>query len=130
MSDYLWQWPLIDGPDQFEPWESSRPELVNFGLGDSASDNLISVLNKSGIDETQFRRMVEGVIEILWGSFWGAAEHELSMKALEAVLLTSNVSELPALTPFKFSLFTDNHGWGQKLTLEDRNFWRNCYKVS
>ena len=52
---YLWQWPLIDGPDQFEPWEKSRTELVNFGLGDSAGKELLIIIKESNIEENNFR---------------------------------------------------------------------------
>lgn len=128
LSDYLWKWPLIDGPDQFEPWESARPELVNYALGDEASRELVAALDKAQIEESRFRKITEGLVEILWGSFWGASEDELSMKALETVIASSKVEKLPSLTPFKFSLFSDMSGWGEKLTVEDRNYWRTSYK--
>jgi len=124
LSDYLWKWPLIDGPDQFEPWESSRPELANYGLGDEASKELLKALNEAEIEESRFRNIVAGLIEILWGSFWGGAENELSMEALTTVLISSKIDQLPALTPFKFSLFSDMSGWGEKISVEDRDFWR------
>lgn len=128
LSDYLWQWPLIDGPDQFEPWESSRPELVNYGLGDEPSTHVLSALGAVQIEESRFRNVVGGLVEILWGSFWGAAENELSFKALSTVLFSSKLEKLPALTPFKFSLYSDMNGWGEKIEKEDRDFWRNSYK--
>lgn len=125
-SDHLWKWPLIDGPDQFDPWEKSRPELVNFGLGDEASNELASVLESASLEESEFRQIVEGVVEILWASFWGAAEDELSIQALQTVIKRSNMSHLPSLTPFKFSRFSDGNGWGEKISLQDCEFWRKC----
>jgi hypothetical protein len=127
LSDYLWQWPLVDGPDQFEPWESSRTELVNYGLGDEASPEVLFSLEEAKIDEFRFRNIVNGLVEILWGSFWGAAENELSLKALSTVLSSSKLEKLPTITPFKFSLYSDMGGWGEKITKEDRDFWRRSY---
>lgn len=125
-SEYMWEWPLIREPSEFDPWERARPELVNYGLGDLASSGLVSMLESAQTDESDFREMVGGVVEILWGSFWGAANDELSMRCLETVLKRSKVLCLPPLTPFKFSRFSDRHGWGEHVLYEDCQFWRNC----
>lgn len=124
--NYLWKWPLIDGPDQFEPWEKSRTGLVNYGLGDPANNEIHSLLSEHGIDEDDFREIVAGVVEILWGSFWGEAEDELSHRSLVNVIRKCKVEEAPSLTPFKFSRFSENSGWGNKLTEEDCEYWKNC----
>ena len=126
--NYLWQWPLIDGSDQFEEWEQSRPELVSFGLGDEASENLMVCLSSLNISESAFRRIVFSLVEILWGSFWGAAEDELSMSSLRTIIIACQPDDYPVLTPFKFSLFKDKYGWGNKITKEDRDFWHHYTK--
>ena len=128
LSDYLWQWPMIQGPDQFSPWERSRPQLVNFGLGDEADDALKAQLCLANLDESRFREIVSALIEILWGSFWGAAEDDLSLRALEAVILLTKVSVLPPLAPFKFSRFADRDGWGATVCKGDRDYWRRSYQ--
>jgi len=125
-NDYLWKWPLIDGPDQFEPWESSRPFLVNFGIGDESDSKLDNLIVQANISEHTFREIVGGIVEILWGSFWGACEDELSLDSLNKVIQHSNVIALPNLTPFKFSKFSENSGWGFKLIPDDVTYWRNC----
>lgn len=127
-SDYLWQWPLIDGPDQFEPWQKSRPELVNYGLGDEASNELLNELELRGLCEHRFRNIVGSLVGILWSSFWGVSEDEFSLKNLRNVISSCKIEPLPlpVLTPFRFSLFSDEGGWGKKLTMEDRDFWRSC----
>jgi hypothetical protein len=124
--NYLWEWPLIDGPDQFEPWVQSRVELVNYGLGDPANDEIEMLLAKHALDEEHFREIISGIVEILWGSFWGASEDELSVQALINVTNRCKVESLPILTPFKFSRFEENGGWGNKITEEDRDYWKNC----
>jgi len=128
LSEHLWQWPLIDGPDQFEPWEQSRPELVDYGLGDGATKVILSVLEQGQVEESKFRDIVGGLVEILWGSFWGASENEQSLKSLSIVLNSANLDTYPPLTPFRFSLFSERSGWGQSLTKEDRDYWRSCSK--
>lgn len=121
---YIWEWPLVNGPDEFEPWENSRTELVGYGLGDPASHELIEYLNSKGIEEYKFREIVSGIVEMLWGNFWGAANFELTNKALSEVIRVSKINDLPPLTPFKFSLFSDANGWGNKPTEEDVEFWK------
>ncbi|MCS0109394.1 hypothetical protein NDJ40_08000, partial [Vibrio alginolyticus] len=128
--EHLWDWFLIDGPDEFEPWESKRPTLVNCGLGDEFPEDLQLSLAQNGIGESQFRTIVGGVTDILWGSFWGAAENEQSMAALESVISASGIEQLPVLTPFKFSLLSQNEGWGDKVTPQDLEFWRTCVKYA
>ncbi|KZN48588.1 hypothetical protein N474_24810 [Pseudoalteromonas luteoviolacea CPMOR-2] len=39
-ADHLWKWPFIDSPDQFTPWEPSKPYIVNYGIGDEANSEL------------------------------------------------------------------------------------------
>lgn len=122
--NYLWQWPLIKDSGQFDVWESERPTLVNSGLGDEFPEQLTELLSSNGIKEYQFRVLVSGVTEILWSSFWGAADNEGSLKYLKSVISVSGLEELPALTPFKFSVFTDSEGWGCEIMVSDRDFWR------
>jgi len=128
--DYLWKWPLIDGPDQFDPWQQSHTELVSFGLGLAATKELESVLESANVDQTTFREIVSGVVAILWESFWGGSEDELSLQALNNVIKASKLSELPRLTPFKFSRFSEMSGWGVKISLEDREYWRHCFEYT
>ena len=128
LSDYLWKWPLIDGVEQFNSWEQSRPQLVNFGLGDEASDKLKSILEFSDVNQSAFRGIVSNIVEILWVSFWGAAEDDLSIQALSTVIKSSKLSILPPLTPFKFSQFCDGNGWGKKVFKEDCDFWRHSFE--
>lgn len=124
--NHLWRWPLIDGPDQFEPWEQSRTVLINYGLGEQANEEIQGFLSEYNVDEYIFRQIISGIVEILWGNFWGGSEDELSLQSLHDVIRFTQVENLPTLTPFKFSRFRDGGGWGQKITAEDCEFWKNC----
>ncbi|KTF18380.1 hypothetical protein [Pseudoalteromonas sp. H105] len=128
--EHLWQWPLIDDPSLFDPWQSSRPYLVDFGLGDEASTELIDLLSSVGLSEERFRPIAETATLILWESFWGAAEDSVAMDHLERGLLASKLTEFPVLTPFKFSRFEQRDGWGDYITEQDRDFWRDCARYA
>ncbi|MCG6305479.1 hypothetical protein K6U21_15040 [Vibrio vulnificus] len=52
------------------------------------------------------------------------------MVAFENVISASGIEQLPVLTPFKFSLFSQNDGWGDKITPQDLEFWRTCVKYA
>ena len=122
--DYLWKWPFVsNGEIDFSDWEKRRPWLVDIGLGEPLGDSLSS-LNYANIKESSFRVVVSSVVEILWGSFWGEAEDELSLNCLSELIQATNPNSLPAVTPFKISKFKDNNGWGNSLTNEDVDFWR------
>ncbi|OAI22394.1 MULTISPECIES: hypothetical protein [Methylomonas] len=124
--EYLWQWPAINGPDEFNPWENSRPHLVNYGLGDEIHKEVLSNLEAKGVSEQSFRDIVSGVVEILWGNFWGAPDDDGSFRMLRQVVEAAKVDPLPSITPFKFSRFLDNSGWGQRPTVSDYTFWKAC----
>ncbi|MCQ3827863.1 hypothetical protein HXX02_00235 [Microbulbifer elongatus] len=120
---FLWKWPLIDGPDEFEPWIESAPALLHVALGNDLPHELKELLDERNIEEQRFRNIVEGLVEIIWGSFWGASEDLVSLEAFHKSFKSSRVEQLPPLTPFKFSRFRDNDGWGVKPSSSDVAYW-------
>lgn len=118
---YMWEWPIIS---DFESWEKRRPLLVNFGLGNDLSNSMTKTLASASIEEGNFRLVVGGTVEILWGSFWGAAEDDASFNSLNSMIQASGLKQYPVLTPFKFSVYADGDGWGNSISIQDRNFWR------
>ncbi len=122
---YMWQWPRIHAAGDFSLWESERPCLVNYGLGDPLGEGVENALVQAGVEELKFRTLVEGVVEILWGSFYGAAEDAQSLKSLHSVVNASGSIPLPPLTPFKFSRFCDGQGWGEKISADDHAYWKS-----
>ncbi len=125
---HLWIWLDPDKDEDFDEWEQSRTELINFGLGDAATPELSLIINASKIEEFQFRKVVESIVDILWGNFWGACDHEMTTNAFETVLSSCKLDKNPPITPFKFSRFSDNSGWGSDLTPEDFTYWKNCFR--
>ncbi len=122
--EYLWKWPLIDGPDEFEPWESNKPALINYGLGAPIPTDVEKVLKIHEVDEKEFKRIVQSLITILWGSFWGASEDELSLNSLKTIIELTSIEKIPKIKTYQVSKFGDMNGWGNKISKDDYELWR------
>ncbi|AJQ97490.1 hypothetical protein [Gynuella sunshinyii] len=122
--DYMWKWPLIEGPDQFDPWIKSSPTLIDFALGGELPESVRRKLVDSNIEEHRFRNVIEGLVEIIWSSFWGASEDSQSYESFQKSIKSMKIESLPPITPFKFSRFKDNGGWGEKPSLIDYEYWQ------
>ena len=122
--EYLWKWPLIDGPDEFEPWESNKPALINYGLGAPIPTDVEKVLKIDEVDEKEFKRIVQSLITILWGSFWGASEDELSLNSLKTIIELTSLEKSPKIKTYQVSKFGDMNGWGNKISKDDYELWR------
>jgi hypothetical protein len=119
----MWELPCIKSlPD----WESHNCELVHFALGDPLPREMLEALNSAGISEGEFRQLVENCVEIFYCSAYAASDNAGSLQALDQVLcVTSNVGVTPPpVQPFLLSLFDDAHGWGKKLSPDQRDGWR------
>ena len=123
--DYMWKWPLIEGSDQFDPWIKLSPKLIDFALGNDLPVNVGGKLFDCNIDEQRFRNVIEGLVDIIWGSFWGASEDLQSYESFQKSIKSMKIDGLPPVTPFKFSRFKDNGGWGEKPSLHDYEYWQN-----
>ena len=77
---------------------------------------------------TEFRQLLANVVEIIYGSFYAAADNQGSLRHLEAVLqyAAQHGVQPPAASLFINSLFVDEHGWGKKLSEEERDAWRRA----
>lgn len=107
-----WAWlDVVRGAAEFSAWERAQPALPL-----RASRALVA--------EHRFRTVLEQVAATLRTSFYGAAEDEETFRSLQSVVERARPSELPPVTPFKFSRFHDGNGWGEPLTIADRDYWR------
>ncbi|MCL9782109.1 hypothetical protein M9194_11790 [Vibrio sp. S4M6] len=122
--EFLWKWPLVGRVIEFEDWESEKTHLVNFGIGEELDEEVRQLLRSANESEFNFQELVHCTVSILWGSFWGACDNEGSISALQTVIERAEV-DLPKLTPFKFSRFSDKGGWGAELSDEDITYWRS-----
>jgi hypothetical protein len=124
--DDLWEFPLAYG-QRWAEWEEHHSELVYSGLGDPLPVGLEPVLKARGIDPGEFHRFVSDVMEIVFSSFYGAADSDFSYKCLAAVIEVTRREgiELPPLGRFSGSKFADRAGWGEPIAQEERDAWRN-----
>ena len=113
-------------PGWFEEWEAKRPALVETGLGDQIPGDVGVVLQQRGIDEVEFRTLVENTVEIIWSSFFGASDNEGSLRHLSRVISICGRRGIrpPPLEVFAESRFDEEQGWGCRLSIEQRNRWR------
>lgn len=127
LSSYLWDFPVIENPDEFNKWELNQPELVDIGLGDKFPKEFAGKLKSKGISQNEFRKLLESVVEIIFWSFYGATDNDNSLKRLKTVIsiVNSHGIEAPPALLFVNSRFVDKHGWGNVLSLTERDKWRN-----
>lgn len=128
--DYLWECPFLFAGDQFLEWEERKPDLVYYAFGDEIEDEeeLAKQLNAAGVSEPRFRGIVCFLVEILWSSFFAAADDKGSMRYLKTVISSTDAHNLPPLNLFHISKFADEKGWGKPITEADWNLWRYCMK--
>lgn len=125
----IWQFPLLKGDqDAFKRWDREPPELYHVGFGADYPPDLLADLQALGIDQDNFRNMVKGVSEMLWGNFYVGGIDEWSIEYLEVVLNASGLDTFPPIEPFTISRITDRVGWGRHITEAERDQWRQCYR--
>lgn len=121
--DHMWELPCITS---FPAWESRRCELVKVGLGDPFPREILDLLQTAGVSEKEFRQLIEGSVEIIYTSAYGKSDDAGSLRFLDRVLQITASAGVPPPPPrlFLSSLFADCHGWGIKLSPEQRDDWR------
>jgi hypothetical protein len=126
--NYMWEWPLNIGQGDFEAWEAQQPELVEMGLGYEMPADVSAVLQTQRVDQVEFRSLVEAIVEIIYYSFYAAADNEVSLNYLSQVFLICRQRGVqpPPLEVFAQSRFNDGHGWGAPLSMEQRDCWRRA----
>ncbi len=125
-SSYMWEWPLMITPGWFEEWEAKRTSLVDFGLGEGLPGDVEPALRDKGLDAVEFRNLVEATVEIIWGSFYAASDDRGSLKDLARVVSICERRGIrpPTLDVFAESRFKDGHGWGERISKDQRDQWR------
>jgi hypothetical protein len=130
-TEYMWEWPLMMSPGWFEEWESKQPTLVVVGLGDPIPQALASLLVERGIDSGELQTLLEATVEIIWGSFYAACDDDGSLAELQRVVAICERRGIaaPPVDVFVESRFDDGHGWGNRVTREQRDRWRSAGAV-
>jgi hypothetical protein len=124
--DHLWAFPAISGYEEFRPWEKNHPSLIHVALGDEYPRWFREFLESTGIPADEFRELIGNVVEIIFGSFYGAADNRGSLKCLRKVvsIVRKHGITAPPRKRFANSRFRDGCGWGIPLTMLERDKWR------
>ncbi len=125
--DDLWDLPLTLGSDAFDEWEAYHPMLVDTGLGDDFPDGFEEFLRTHGVSTEEFRDVLESLVEIAFGSFYCDAEDANSLRYLDNLIrmVRRRGVSPPPIDTFSASRFSDRHGWGDRLSIEERDAWRS-----
>lgn len=121
--DQMWELPCMTS---FPDWESHKCELIHVGIGDPFPCEIADLLTSAGISEQEFRKILESTVEIIYGSAYAKSDDDGSLRFLGLVFdITSSVGvSPPSAQPFLTSLFSDRHGWGVRLSPDQRDEWR------
>ncbi len=121
--DHLWELPAVDS---FPDWESHHDDLLAFGLGDPLPLDVAPSLRSASVPEDVFRQLIEHTVEVIYGSAYGASDDAGSLHELAEVLRICQAAGVPAPPArlFAGSLFADRHGWGVRLSPQQRDHWR------
>ena len=124
--DDLWEFPVDNVRERWDEWEHGHPVLLYVGLGDAWPEGFEEFLRSNNVDPDDFRPLITGVVEVVFSSFYAAADDKESMEHLRNVLtiVTAVGVEPRPLERFASSRFADGHGWGKPLTITERDEWR------
>jgi hypothetical protein len=124
--DSLWRSIGPIGPEEVKKWEAEQPPLVGAGLGWEYPSGFEEYLDSHEVPELEFRSVLCWTTEVLYGSLYGAADDQGSLRFLEA--LADKVEEFsvpwPDIQRFASSRWIDRSGWGNPLTSEELARWR------
>jgi len=123
--DDLWEFPLVDS-QRWDEWESRHPSLVNAAFGDPWPEGFEEFLATRRIRQSGFRELISSIVEIVFSSFYGAANTSIASEFFSMVIRTmkSEGIDLPPLDAFACSRFADRGGWGMEIGVSQRSRWR------
>lgn len=126
--DHLWWYvsTAVDDNSSFEGWRSGGPPLVEVGLGDEYPAGFETFLASRGVPEGEFRQALSGTTEVLYGSFYGAADDAGSRRDLRELWAVAEPLGVPCPDPNRFngSQWADRGGWGLLPSPEVLARWR------
>ena len=121
----LWEVPVIDS-QRWDDWENNHPPRVQTALGDDWPEHFEEFLVQHGTNPEQLRSLISAVVEIVFSSFYGAADDELAHRYVSKVLQIVGPLNVNPPPPSLFveSQFRDRGGWGRPISLAERDSWR------
>ena len=123
--DDLWEFPIVEH-QTWDDWEKHHPALVQTALGDPWPAGFEAFLKAQGTQPDEFRHLLGYVVEIVFSSFYVAADDDSSFGYLSEVLKIAANSGInpPPFEVLSGSRFADRGGWGTQMTTTERNAWR------
>jgi hypothetical protein len=126
--EHLWRLPLgFRSPDAFQVWYDATPGIC---LGpDDEPDRaaLLAFAYDRGVPPAELSALLDSVAEVVYDSFYGAADDAASLRCLERAL---TIAAARGVTPPPASLvatsrLADRHGWGELPDGETIARWRD-----
>jgi hypothetical protein len=125
--EHLWRFPILPEED-FAAWEGASPALVEAGLGQPLPTEVANLVRDRRLKPAAFHALLGDVVEIVWTSFYGATQDRSSLRHLGRVLRTCAAAGVgpPDATVFSVSLLVHRGGWGDLVTPQDCERWRQA----
>jgi hypothetical protein len=82
--DHLWSWLTVDETN-FQEWYAFDSPLLEAGLGAELPDETAEAFAQVGVNREALRRLVMGLIEILYGNLFAAIDDDATQAHMEAV---------------------------------------------
>lgn len=132
--DDLWEYPLVD-QSRWSQWYNNHPALVEtatqFDMGYELEEinwpnGFVEFLRSHGKEPDRFLLLIGSITEIVFGSFYSAVVEQDSWERLCQALKITEAAGIvtPPASAFQASLVGDDHGWGKRITKEQRDSWR------
>ncbi|MFX0062854.1 MAG: hypothetical protein ACFFC7_11800 [Candidatus Hermodarchaeota archaeon] len=122
--EQLYRFPTLR-PEDWGRWEMEFSALELHGMGDPVPERLVRKISAS-LRRT-FAILVEAVVEVSAVCWYGAVTVQSREFLLEVFrILQDHDIELPNLTPFEISSFSERGGWGDPVSAEVVNRWREA----
>ena len=124
--EHLWRFLSLNFETDLRVWEDERPDLVLLPFEDEEPRGIPDLAKKLGLSDSVFRRLIERIVEIVYGSLYGAVNNGESLRDLKWVF---RICEEAGITPppaklFFSCRFSDDDGWGFPLSEEELLEWR------
>lgn len=127
--EHLWAYPTITYKT-FAGWESSIDDcdVLDMALGYDMPERLIANCRELGISADHLRTAITSTTEIVYSSLYAAVSDELTLKELASLeqLTRQYGLRLPPAELYRSSPFSERHGAGHVMTVEEIEAWRNA----
>ena len=125
--EHLWQLPVAMREGRFNEWFEARPPLFDFDPAERENKAVLQAL-PAAVSPNEFTALVQSVVEVVFGSFYGASDDTGSQQELASVLRLVAARGVHPLAPSAVagSRFADGQGWGAPIDDATLERWRTA----